>query len=277
MTEELMNIIALCTDLSGDKTPPEWVELLLAGPEIEGRDGRSWTLKDPQSIKQAFSCRGMSLVVDYEHSTKVIAPKGGEAPAAGWINDVAVRNDGSVWGRVEWTPRAMNSITSREYRYLSPAFRHSQDGERLELVSVALTNKPNLKLTALNTQQTLSKIALALNMEEVNSLEEVLTALNKRQAEQHSQIVNEYIEKAVFCLAQRNILLSMCSSVGENAFRKFADMQEKSTSNFLHFARPVSVKGKDPPRTLTESQLAVCRITGVSEEDYLIALKILIV
>ncbi len=49
-----MNIIALCTDLSGDKTPPEWVELLPAGPEIEGRDGRSWTLKIHKALNRRF-------------------------------------------------------------------------------------------------------------------------------------------------------------------------------------------------------------------------------
>lgn len=40
---------ARCVELSGDV--PEWVELLPAGPEVQGRDGRSWRLTDAAAVR----------------------------------------------------------------------------------------------------------------------------------------------------------------------------------------------------------------------------------
>ncbi|EPB4371650.1 phage protease [Citrobacter freundii] len=266
-----MNIIALCTELAGGGNAPEWVELLPAGPEIRGVDGRVWTLKNPHSLVKAFSARGIALVIDYEHATEVSAPKGQEAPAAGLIDEVTVRDDGSIWGKVEWTERASKAIAAREYRYLSPAFRYSPDGEITRFSSIALTNKPNLELTALNTQQVWQDIALALNVESLNSADDLLSALNRMQSGEHDKIVSEYISLGIFCPAQKDSLLAMCSRAGVDEFRKFADIQSAG-KNYRHIverspARTIVSKG-----TLTDSQIATCRATGVSEKDFLIAL-----
>jgi phage I-like protein len=75
-----MNVMALCSELNAEKAAPEWIELLPAGPDIVGRDGRSWRLSAPKKVAEAFNKQGMSLVIDYEHSTEVKAPKGDEAP-----------------------------------------------------------------------------------------------------------------------------------------------------------------------------------------------------
>ena len=39
-------------------------------------------------------------------------------------------------------------LAAREYRYLSPVFRHTEDGRITRLLRAALTNNPNLELTA---------------------------------------------------------------------------------------------------------------------------------
>ena len=95
---------------------PEWVEVLPAGPDIEGRDGRKWHLEDPEGVA-ATSLDGMrDIPIDWEHASDIKAPRGEEAPAAGWITQLEVRN-GALWGRVEWTERGAAQVASREYRY----------------------------------------------------------------------------------------------------------------------------------------------------------------
>ncbi len=92
----------------------------------------------------------LPLHVDYEHASEVRAPKGEEAPAAGWIDKLEVR-DGRIWAHVDWTPRASAMIAEREYRFISPTFWFDSNTLRIVgLVSVALTNRPNLTMTALN-------------------------------------------------------------------------------------------------------------------------------
>ncbi|MDS4031217.1 MAG: phage protease [Candidatus Contendobacter sp.] len=124
-----------------------------AGPDIVGRDGRAWRLSDPDRLIQAFQQRGMPLCVDWEHASEHRAPAGLESPAAGWVTALELR-DGAVWGRAEWTERAAQQISAREYRFLSPVFRYEkQTGEIRELISAALVNSPNLELTALNREE----------------------------------------------------------------------------------------------------------------------------
>lgn len=143
--------LASCTiPTPSDASAPEWIELLPAGPEIVGRDGRSWRMDDARQVV-ADSLKGGAIHVDYEHASETRAPNGEEAPAAGWIKHLEVR-DGAIWGRVEWTARAAQMIASKEYRFLSPVFYFEQASRRiLTLISAGLTNRPNLDLAALNS------------------------------------------------------------------------------------------------------------------------------
>lgn len=130
-------------------TAPEWIEILPAGPEIKGRDGRAWRMGDAQRVVDASAANG-AIHIDYEHASETRAPKGGEAPAAGWIEAMEVRA-GAVWARVAWTPRAASMVANREYRFVSPVFYFdTETSEVASIVSVALTNRPNLDMTALN-------------------------------------------------------------------------------------------------------------------------------
>jgi len=145
--------VAFNVDL-GTGELPEWVELLPPGPEVVGRDGRRWLLTDPRAVVAAFERRGAPLPIDWEHATEVAAPEGKPAPAAGWIEALEVRDGGSVWGRVSWTPRAAEMVRNREYRFLSPVFTYRKGTlEIVELTSAGLTNQPNLHLRALNRAQ----------------------------------------------------------------------------------------------------------------------------
>lgn len=121
--------------------PPEWIELVPPGPEVNAIDGRKFRNSRPEQIVKAFASYGLDVPVDEEHSTEKLAPEGREAPATGWIKELEVRQ-GAVWGRVEWTPRGAAYLRAKEYRYVSPAFMHESDGEIVELVSAGLTNRP---------------------------------------------------------------------------------------------------------------------------------------
>jgi phage I-like protein len=140
--------------------PPEWVQLLPIGT-VQARDGRGpYTIADTAHAERVIAASREFLgtsrpVVDYDHQTDLAAVPGvgGTAPAAGWIEDLEVRPDG-IWGRVEWTAQAAERIRSREYRFISPVFSHTRDGQVLALLRAGLTNKPNLDLLALASAHT---------------------------------------------------------------------------------------------------------------------------
>lgn len=182
-----LTLTAFNTELPA--TPPEWIQLLPAGPDIVGHDGRRWRLSNAQSLVHQFAVRNQSIPVDWEHASEHRAPQGLPAPAAGWIDALELRN-GAIWGRVEWTPTATNQISSREYRYLSPVFTYNQTTLEIRaLKSVALTNQPNLNLTALNQfdqQQeddamNIAAILAALKLPADADINACVTAINSMQ------------------------------------------------------------------------------------------------
>lgn len=130
---------------------PEWVELVPAG-EVIGRDGRRWVNSNPSAVLQAFQTSGADLPVDLEHSTELKAPKGEAAPAVGWVQGLKLMG-GAIWGRIAWNRTGSQLVATRQYRYLSPVILYGKsNGIIAALTSVALTNRPNLHLQALNHQ-----------------------------------------------------------------------------------------------------------------------------
>lgn len=177
-----MKTLALNTDLSAQPSTegqaPDWIELLPSGPVINGRDGRKWLFDElaQQLVDTAFVERGIDMVIDWEHATEKVAPQGEPAPAAGWIDRLEIRS-GALWGHVTWTPRAGEQVAAREYRFVSPVFDYDDTYRRvLRMVSVGLTNKPNLVLTALNheTSET-PKMAIPLALAALLGLDATAT------------------------------------------------------------------------------------------------------
>ena len=136
------DLVATCYVEIPAGDPSAWVQLMPAG-ELKARDGRRWRLGDAAAVVAASRelAGGADLVFDYEHQTDYAKENGREAPASGWIKELEVRG-GDIWGRVEWTERALAMIKAREYRYVSPTFSHTRAGEVVAIHRAALTNHP---------------------------------------------------------------------------------------------------------------------------------------
>ena len=137
--------MALNTSSEGEL--PTEIELIPAGRTIVGVDGRTWINDNPDAIVSAFKARNTEMVVDFFHAVETPQI---EAPAAGWINRLEVREGGSIWGRVEWTPKGKDVLRGKEYRYISPVFWADNNKRILRMSSATMTNKPNLPMKALN-------------------------------------------------------------------------------------------------------------------------------
>lgn len=181
---------AFCTALTQSDTAaaPTEVQLIPAGPSVRGRDGRTWTFDgaDAQVVITTFSAGGIPLVIDREHATQHRAPQGLDAPAAGWIESLNMR-DGALWGQVQWTNSGQAQVAGREYRYLSPVFDYDPATGRIaRLVSAGLTNLPNLHLQALNQEQAMERttaliaaIAAAFSLPADATDDALATAINQ--------------------------------------------------------------------------------------------------
>lgn len=172
-----------------------WLQLIPAGT-FKGRDGQGPFVAGDRAAMQVIIdntkkfAGSTDLVVDYDHQSvfAAIPGVGGRAPAAGWIKELQVRDDG-IYGRVEWTEAASASIKAKEYRYLSPVFLHAKDGGRVLVIRMAaLTNTPNLDLAEVaasalvnlnnSTGDSMDQILAALGLAKGSGEDAVLSAIN---------------------------------------------------------------------------------------------------
>ena len=146
-------IAAIASELPAGESPPEWALLFPAG-RTTPRDNRpSWEIRDADAVVAASAAEGRELPIDYDHATDLGAPHGRPAPAAGWITKLENRA-GAVWARIRWTESGGRAVTQREYRYLSPAFRHSRKtGVVSQILRAALVNEPALPTPSLASRQ----------------------------------------------------------------------------------------------------------------------------
>lgn len=97
-----------------------------------------------QSLISYFDAKKLDRPADYEHQTL----SGQQAPASGWIKKLIDKGADGLWAVVDWTERAWEYITNKEYRWISPVIFYDaidpESGERVEamLHSIALTNDP---------------------------------------------------------------------------------------------------------------------------------------
>lgn len=122
--------------------PPARIRIFKRGETrfswLSGKQGR--LLVDDEAMRRAvdhFEARGHDMVIDYEHQSE----QGQVSPAAGWVKKLQSAADG-LWAAVEWTKRAADFISNREYRYISPVIYFDSAARLCFLSSLAITNQP---------------------------------------------------------------------------------------------------------------------------------------
>lgn len=132
-----------------------WIQIVRTGTFVSDRYGRfSITTDDLRTMLRNFTTvtpkAPTRLPVDYDHLS--LDPKRpGDGIAAGWIADLALRNDHTeLWARVEWTAEAAKRIAAKEYQFISPTFvknHTAKDGTTIgaTLLAAAVTNHPFLE------------------------------------------------------------------------------------------------------------------------------------
>ena len=168
----------LALPTAGD-TALEWVHVLPAGSFRGATGAQTYHMPDPAKVIAASMTAG-KLPFDENHSTQRAHATGSPSPARGWIDRLESRADG-IWAHVDWNADGTALMTGKAYRYVSPVFGYARDGTVTHLISAALTNDPNLQLTALHTNpgDTMDKkaIRVALGLAEAADDAAVLTAL----------------------------------------------------------------------------------------------------
>lgn len=205
----------------------KWVKIMPAGKSI-ARDGRRFDAGDRRRMQQIVDATRRRLgsdemVIDYDHQSiySAVEGVGGTAIAAGWVKELAVRDDG-IWARVTWTDAAVKAIKAGEYRYLSPYFYHSKIGEVSRIINAGLTNSPALEGLAAAASTEWSNMKDKLDPETTKKVAELLGLDASASADQ----VLERLEALKPIMAELGVTATTAASVDPSKFVPFEVFQE---------------------------------------------------
>ena len=250
------NTVTFATAINAASGAPSEIVLLPAGA-VQGRDGRAFVNDRPDDVIAVFAAGGADLPVDLEHATELKAPKGEPAPAHGWIKRL-INRDGAICAQIEWTEAGAQLVAGKAYRYVSPAFLHQRDNGRvMRLLSVGLTNRPNLHIPALNSTQETSMdraaIAAALGIATSATDADVVTAINSLKTKADTPDPSRFVPKAD---------LDQALNRATTAEQKLADMAKTASEQRAAALIDQAVKdGKIAPVS-KDHYLALCRAEG---------------
>ncbi len=182
---KILNLIAKISR-EGSKAP-QWVLLFKAGLGTLA-DGVEFLVDETAfKLTQAFiAARGNEIHWDYEHQSVQSV----EAPAAGWIKELAWEDGVGIKAKVEWTERAEQYIAKKEYRYFSPVFGIRKSDKRVcYLDSVALTNRPLTNNLTPILAKLEAKLETEFNKEEPMNREQLIAALGLKDDATDAEIL----------------------------------------------------------------------------------------
>lgn len=189
--------------------------------------------KSCASVMAAAAEYGNDFCIDYGHAMVMpLAADPAEAgKAAGWFRPVV--RDGTLWATdVKWTPRAEAMLMAREYRYISPAFRHAPDGEIEELINVAITNIPATKqMMPLVASQDVSSPTATLAATEPN-MKSLIALLSLAEKATESEVTAEVavLKESATALLSATGKASVSEALGTIAAWKAGSEQTEALS-----------------------------------------------
>jgi len=204
--------------------------------EWHGHDMGSFkiTADDLENMRANAEAQKTDVVIDYEHQTLY----GGQAPAAGWISKLEVK-DNELLGTVTWTSKATKHIKEGEYKYLSPVYAfNSRDPKTdayigLKLHSVALTNTPfmdELGEVKANKKQTKPKENFMDDKKPKDANSDAQAQLEAENVALKEELATQKVERAIAAKKitpeQKEWALTYCKENAEG-FDKFVASQKE--------------------------------------------------
>ena len=197
------------------------------------------------------------VLVDVDHASA----RGGSTEAAAWCNALEV-DDNGLQGVFNLTPKGLELVKNRSYRFVSPGWTLSPDGTPVSLCSVALTNRPNLPVkpvvnadgtggrdpddpnnTKGNPEMETTEIAAALGLPETATKEEILAAakaMKDREAQAAEEAANARAEQFAEDAVKAGKIAANAKEAVKAAWRKSPEVAQEMLNSLAAPAKPAA-------------------------------------
>lgn len=246
----------------------QWAQVVPEGPFVQARDGRAFQISDALAVAAASE---LPLLVDWEHESESFC---GSTEAAGWLEEIRVQLDAvgdfpraGIWGRICWTAEGDSDVKGKVYRYLSPVLLlDAETSDVLQIVSVALTNRPALRMQGLDSyrKRFTAQYGLIGECMKPETLKVLLTALSLAEGAADDTILAAFDAriKADPSKETRELLSQQLGAANAEVARLNAEIEKARTASFAATVQAVldqaSKDGKIPPAARAGYE-ALCR------------------
>lgn len=152
------------------------------------------------SLAEKLNSSGEEVLCDIDHaSTRLGCEK--DSKAAGWFSHFFVSPLKGLWAKIKLTTLGKKLVEDREYRFLSPVFSLNENGEPVDLHSVAFTNVPAFKnhiKPILNSEsnEIFNKEIISMDMTKDELKELIISTISEMKvAEEKAEVIEEIKEE----------------------------------------------------------------------------------
>ena len=119
-------------------------------------DGKEFNQKcDEETFQRILENFSAEVLVDADHASERGETR--DTRAYAWIQALSLDESGALCGRFKWTDIGAEAVSNRRYRFVSVCWACEEEGKGewrpLKLVSVALTNTPNIPAKPILNQE----------------------------------------------------------------------------------------------------------------------------
>ena len=128
---------------------PQWIE----DPENPSQQKEVVQILDEKAMNAMVENFKDKVLVDADHSSEIST----NTAAMGWVTKLFVDPEKGLMAEIEPTSEGVEKINGKVYRFVSGAWILDEDNRPTELVSIGLTNKPNLPVRPMINAQAVAE------------------------------------------------------------------------------------------------------------------------
>ena len=187
------------------------------GSDAEGNAiSENLTEESLQRLADQLNSSNQQILVDADHASCRTGIER-DTSACGWLEKFFVKPLKGLWAKLKLTNKGRDLVENRVYRFLSPVFKLDDNGEPIQLNSVAMTNCPALApdiAPIINAKPNQEILEMTITKEDlVNLIKETVNSMNNEKTEVKEEVKEETAENA--CSGKKEVTNSETEEVKE--------------------------------------------------------------
>jgi phage I-like protein len=232
---------------------------------VTGVDGRVYQVNGDDVVER-IKAQKIDIVLNVNHAMDSHGEK-----AAGWfdVNSLEVREDG-IYAALEPTDIGSTLITEKHFRYLSPEYHISWNGDIREvhdIGAVGLVNRPNVLDEALNNAENPEEDTLPKEVEPTDAEKALQTQLAKEKeinAQHMADAKKAKIETAVAAGELMPNKQAFAMGLDGEVLTNFLALEKNDAK---HLGGDVKPDAKDEESQVSDEEAEVNRQLGLGDND----------